>query len=213
MGADAAGAAQERSAPAEREGDPIVVPQAPVAGSMSLEEALTRRRSIRDFTDAAIGKDTLARLLWASQGVTDASGLRTAPSAGALYPLEVYAVTADGVFHYEPRRHRVVRQAANDVRRALARAALSQDVVRSAPLVVVIAAVPARTAVKYGQRAMRYVYLEAGHAAQNVLLQATALGLGAVPVGAFEDDAVHQVLLLPPAQHVIYIIPVGHPSR
>jgi len=179
-------------------------------GTVPLEQTLARRRSIRDFTDDPIGVDTIGQLLWAAQGVTDAEGHRTAPSAGALYPLETYVATREGLFHYDPQSHRLVRRAA-DPRTAIARAAHDQDAVRSAPVVIVLAAVYERTATKYGGRAERYVHMEAGHAAQNVLLQATALRLGAVPVGAFDDDAIALALSLPRLERPVYLIPVGHP--
>jgi SagB-type dehydrogenase family enzyme len=179
-------------------------------GTVPLERTLAHRRSIRDFTDAPIGVDTIGQLLGAAQGDTDAEGHRTAPSAGALYPLEAYVATREGLFHYDPDSHRLVRRAA-DPRTAIARAAHGQDAVRSAPVVIVFTAVYGRTATKYGGRAERYVHMEAGHAAQNVLLQATALRLGAVPVGAFDDDALALALSLPRAERPVYLIPVGHP--
>jgi SagB-type dehydrogenase family enzyme len=182
-------------------------------GTLTLEEALAQRRSIRSFDDQLLTRAELGQLLWAAQGITSPSGLRTAPSAGALYPLEVYAVTPDGAYRYQPQGHQLVLQVQGDVRSALAAAALSQSSVSDAPTVIVIAAVYARTAQKYGQeRSPRYVHLEAGHAAQNVLLQAVALGLGAVPIGAFYDEQVKEVLRLPADQQPLYLIPVGHPD-
>lgn len=181
--------------------------------SMSLDEALARRRSVREYGTESLDDDAIAKLLWAAQGVTGRAGHRTAPSAGATYPLEVYAVEPGGVFRYEGAHGRVTRVAAGDVRPALASAAGGQGAVATAPLVVAFAAVQARTASKYGERAERYVSLEAGHAAQNVLLVATALGLGAVPVGAFDDDEVARVLPLRRDERPIYMVAVGHPSH
>jgi SagB-type dehydrogenase family enzyme len=180
--------------------------------SMPLDEALARRRSVREFAARPLDDDAIAKLLWAAQGVTSRDGGRTAPSAGATHPLEVYAVTARGVFHWEP-RGQLTRVEAADVRPALERAAGGQGVVGAAPLVVAFAGVQARTASKYGERAERYVSLEAGHAAQNVLLEATALGLGAVPVGAFDDDAVGRALPLSCDERPIYMVAVGHPRH
>jgi SagB-type dehydrogenase family enzyme len=141
-------------------------------------------------------------------------GLRTAPSAGALYPLEVYLVTNDGVFHYESRAHQLKKTMSADVRNALSNAALQQESVGDAPSILVLAGVYERTAKKYGRaRAERYVHLEAGHAAQNVLLQAIALDVAAVPIGAFEDDEVRQVLALPRTHRPLYLVPVGRPAR
>jgi len=191
---------------------PVVLPAPRRDGTLSLEAALSRRRSIRSFTSEALAADQIGQLLWAAQGITDAQGFRTAPSAGALYPLECYVVTSDGAFHYEPRRHRLQPRASKDLRGALAAAALSQSAVSEAPAVIVITAVYERTARKYGaDRARRYAALEAGHAAQNVLLEGVALGLGAVPIGAFDDRRVAQVLGLASDEAALYLVPVGHP--
>lgn len=190
----------------------IALPVPQVRGTLTLEEALAQRRSVRAFSDAPLTPAELGQLLWAAQGVTNPSGLRTAPSAGALYPLEVYAVIREAVYHYEPQGHRMTVHVQGDARPALHAAALRQDPVLSAPAVIVIAAVYARTAQKYGaDRGARYVHLEAGHAAQNILLQAVSLNLGGVPIGAFEDEKVKQALQLPPDQQPLYLIPVGHP--
>jgi SagB-type dehydrogenase family enzyme len=179
---------------------------------MSLVEALQRRRSVREFAATPLAEPLLAQLFWAGPGVTALGGLRTAPSAGALYPLELYVATAGGLFHYDPAHHTMTRNSGADVREELWRAALQQDCVREAPAVFAITAVYARTAERYGrERAARYVPMEAGHAAQNVLLQATALGLGGVPVGAFDDAQVQRALGLPADEAPLYLIPVGHP--
>lgn len=190
----------------------ITLPAPRLKGVLTLEETLAQRRSLRQFSDTPLTWEELGQLLWAAQGITHPAGLRTAPSAGALYPLEVYAVIPEGVYHYQPEEHRVTLQAQGDVRTELAAAALRQAPVAEAPAVLVIAAVYARTAQKYGQeRSPRYVHLEAGHAAQNILLQAVALNLGAVPIGAFMDRQVQQVLALPSDQQPLYLIPVGRP--
>lgn len=179
-------------------------------GTMSLEETLDRRRSVREFRRDPLAAAELGQLCWAAQGVTAPEGYRTAPSAGALYPLELYVVTGEGVLHYEPARHRTTLHRSGDVRPALSAAALGQEAVSEAPAVFVVAAVYQRTAAKYGEgRARRYAQLEAGHAAQNLLLQAVALGLGGVPIGAFDDRRVQQVLGLPPDQEPLYLLPVG----
>jgi len=189
----------------------IALPAPQRRGRMTLEEALAARRSVREFTARALEPHELSQLLWAAQGVSSRDGLRTAPSAGALYPLELYVATAAGLFHYDPSRHAIERRSGRDLRRDLARAALGQQSVHEAPAVFVIAALEARTAGKYRGRAQRYVLLEAGHAAQNLLLEATALGLGGVPVGAFDDDAVHAALALARGEQVLYLVPVGQP--
>lgn len=187
-------------------------PLAPIQGRMSLEDVLSRRRSIRSFTSRPLSEDEILRLCWAAQGITHPAGLRTAPSAGALYPLELYVATAAGLFAYDPAHHRLVRRSGDDLRAAMQWAALSQDAVGQCPTVFVVTAVPARSAVKYGARAKRYVLLEAGHAAQNLLLEATAHALGAVPIGAFDDARLREVLDLPATTEVLYLIPVGQPA-
>jgi SagB-type dehydrogenase family enzyme len=187
------------------------LPQPRERGGMSLEETLVRRRSIRDFTNTPLSQADIGQLCWAAQGESGRGGLRTAPSAGALYPLELYVVTASGVLHYRPESHEVVLLRSGDLRRELQQAALGQEAVGEAPVVFVVAAVYQRTAVKYGEgRARRYGQLEAGHAAENLLLQAVALDLGAVPVGAFDDRRVQAVLGLPADHEPLYLIPVGH---
>jgi SagB-type dehydrogenase family enzyme len=184
----------------------------PATSRGGLERAIAGRRSRREFRPEPLHDRQLSLLLWATQGVTDRDGSRSAPSAGALYPLEIYVATASGLFHYEPARHRLHRRSDRDLRKALYRNALAQEAVRDAPAVFVIAAVHERIASKYGaEHAPRYVHMEVGHAAQNLLLQATALGLGGVPIGAFHDDAVHQALRLPADHAPLYLVPVGSP--
>ncbi len=190
----------------------IALPPPRLEGPLSLEACLQQRRSTREFSEQTLTSEAIAQLLWAAQGITDPRGFRTAPSAGALYPLEVYAVGVEGVLHYNPVDHTLISVKDGDVRRDLSQAALGQRPVAEAPVVVVITGVNERTQAKYGaERAPRYVLLEAGHAAQNVLLQAVALGLGAVPIGAFDDAEVQRVLGLPSDHRPLYLIPVGHP--
>jgi SagB-type dehydrogenase family enzyme len=184
-----------------------------LTGEKTLEEAIASRRSVREFTDDVLSWQDLSQLLWAAQGITDARGLRAAPSAGALYPLEVYAVLPDGAYRYVPASHAVELLSEDDLREELWQAGLRQDALRQAPAVFVIAAVYERTEAKYGERAERYVKLEAGHAAQNLLLQAVVLELGAVPIGAFYDDRVQAALSLPADHQPLYLIPVGHPHQ
>lgn len=191
----------------------IPLPSPTLKGEISLEETLALRRSVRSFTTEALTMAEIGQLLWAAQGVTRDWGGRTAPSAGALYPLEVYAATADGLYHYVPQGHKLLVESTADLRPALWSAGLKQDAIRQAPAVFVIAAVYARTEVKYGARAERYVHLEAGHAAQNLLLQAVALELGGVPIGAFYDDQVQAALSLPSDHAPLYLIPIGHPQE
>lgn len=195
-------------------GDVIRLPGPQAKGTLSLEESIAKRRSLRSFAREPLTVEQIGQLLWATQGITDTiEGLRSAPSAGALYPLEIFIVLPVGVYHYEPFRHILKRTVAGDVRPVLQRAALDQEAVGHAPAVFVIAAVFERTAHKYGVRANRYVYLEAGHACQNLLLQAAVKGLGGVPVGAFEDDEVARLLKYTKELKPIYLVPVGHPAK
>jgi len=158
--------------------------------------------------------EQLSQLCWAIQGITHPAGYRTAPSAGALYPLEVYVLLPQGVYHYEPQAHTLTRWQEGDLRPALHAVALRQDAIVQAPAVFVITAVYERTEAKYGkQRSPRYVHLEAGHAAQNFLLQAVALGLGSVPIGAFYDQGVQEALNLPADHQPLYLLPVGVPAE
>jgi SagB-type dehydrogenase family enzyme len=196
-----AGQADARSLPPPR-----------LEGTVSLEATLAARRSVRDYTDKTLMWEEIGQLLWSMQGITRDWGARTAPSAGALYPLETYAVTAEGLYHYQPAGHQVTATPRLGLRQALWEAGLKQDYIRQAPAVFVIAAAYERTSRKYGERAARYVHLEAGHAAENLLLQAVALGLGGVVIGAFYDNKVQAALDLPKDQEPLYLIPVGHPS-
>ncbi len=194
----------------------IALPPPSKTGSMSLEEALARRRSVREFAQQPLALGQVSQLLWATQGLSGPQH-RTAPSAGATYPLQVYLVAGNveslpaGVYRYLPEQHRLETVFEGDIRPRLAAAASGQGWIGSAPAVLVIAALPERTASRYGKRAERYVHMEAGHAAQNALLQATSLGLGATPVGAFNDAEVSRLLRLPAGSEPLYILPVGKP--
>lgn len=175
---------------------------------MTLQQALRQRRSVRKFADTKLSAEQLLALAWSAQGVTDSAGHRTAPSAGATYPLELYVVSAEGVDHYRPDKNAFDRVGQGDLRAQLS----AQACVKSAPATFVFAGVMERTTRKYGPRAQRYVYMEAGHAAQNLLLQAVALNLGGVPVGGFDESAVAKALNLPKDQEVLYMVPVGVPA-
>lgn len=197
--------------------DIVALPAPQQEGGLPVVEALSRRRSLRDFAEAPLPLRAVSQLLWAAQGITKEPGLRTAPSAGALHPLELFLLAGavsgleSAVYHYEPRRHRLLRIATGDRRQELAAAALHQDWIARAPAVLVVGAVPARTARRYGARAERYVDIEAGAAAQNVALQAVALGLGSCDVGAFRDDRVRRALDLPAEVEPLLLLPVGRP--
>jgi SagB-type dehydrogenase family enzyme len=193
---------------------PLALPPPASSGTMSVEQALSMRRSRREFDPTALGMSDLGQLAWAAQGISDPrEGFRTAPSAGALYPLELYFVTGAGVWHYVPNGHSFEPRSDRDLRRELSRAALDQEAVRSAPCDVVITSVTGRTRKKYGERATRFVAIEAGHVAENLLLQATARGLVGVPVGGMDDEAVSRVLGLAPAEEPLYLVAIGRPRQ
>lgn len=191
------------------------LPDPVLSSDVSLEQALSSRRSTRDYARESISLAQTSQLLWAAQGVTNERGFRTAPSAGALYPLELYVVAGAvdgltaGAYRYLPEDHSLVHVTAGDLRRRVAEAALDQSFVAKGAAVFVLTAVYERTTQKYGERGIRYVHMEAGHAAQNLLLEATALGLGAVPVGAFHHNELANVVGLPEDEHPLYVIPVG----
>lgn len=192
----------------------ISLPKPPETGAVSLEEAIWRRRSVRSYTAEAIPLEAVSALLWAAQGITDEKyGFRSAPSAGATYPLELYMATPEYVAHYMPAGHRLVVTKRSDVRGALAGAAGDQAWIAEAPAVFVFAADRARTAIVYGERAELYVHIEIGCASENLMLQAVALGLGSVAVGAFDEDEVAGILGLPDGWTPYLIVPVGAPAR
>jgi SagB-type dehydrogenase family enzyme len=186
-----------------------------LTNSHPLVRALQERRSVREFSKEALGVEEVSQLVWAAQGITHGDGFRTAPSAGALYPLELYIAVGNvagiepGVYKYHPSSHQLIPVVAEDRRRQLASAALEQSWIRDAAAVLVFAAVEARTTKKYGQRGVRYIHIEVGHAAQNVFLQAVALGLGAAVVGAFDDSSVARVMSLEKEEQALYLMPVG----
>jgi len=191
--------------------DKVIQLPAPVLeGEVSVVEALAKRESIRHYTPEPLTPSELSQVLWAAQGITRNWGGRTAPSAGALFPIELYLVLREGFFHYVPHNHQLIRVSDQNLIEELASAALGQQCIRESPAIIVITAVYERTARKYGSRSERYVKVEVGHAAQNILLQAVSLGLGAVPVGAFYDDHIRKVLNLPADQEPLYLIPLGH---
>lgn len=198
-----------------KEGVPrlIPLPQPKMKGSVSLEEAMAKRASVRDFRQRELTREEISQILWSAGGQTRPWGGRTVPSAGALYPLEIDIATPGGLFRYHPQGHRLEPRSPVNVIPKLAAAAYGQSCVARAPSVVAISAVYERTRRRYGSRAERYVHMEAGHAAQNIHLEAVALGLGSVAVGAFHDDQVHRALGLGKDERPLYLIPVGEPVQ
>lgn len=200
-------------------GSSSTVPSGPLPSprrspGIGLDGALDRRRSIRSFTDESLDEDAIAHLLWAAQGVTASWGGRTAPSAGALHPIEISVATGEGgLRRYVPDEGRTVLLTSEDRRPHIANATGGQDAALHAPALFVISGIVARTAEKYGDRAERYVQMEAGHVCQNMLLEATGLGLAAVPMGAFSDDELRTALGLGDEELPLYVVPVGHPAE
>ncbi|MBU0509196.1 protein-L-isoaspartate(D-aspartate) O-methyltransferase [bacterium] len=199
-----------------KSGTRIALPAPSLDGTVSLERLLAERRSIREFSQESLTKTELAQLLWAAQGITSSEGFRTAPSAGATFPTEIYAVIKrvsglePGVYHYFPSftlgAHTLEPVFLGDPMPKLALAA-PQSAVEQSAVAIVVTAVVERTARRYGTRAQRYVTLEAGHVAQNVLLQAEALGLGAVPIGAFHDETLQE--LVQTKADALYLLCIG----
>jgi SagB-type dehydrogenase family enzyme len=178
-------------------------------GGPGLHAMIAARRSHRTFGPRAIEDRELGQLLWAAQGAVD--GHRTAPSAGALYPLHIRVIDASGSWRYEPAKHALVHEATNSLRASLCTAALGQESVCEAPLTLVISAAFAVSAKKYGALGERFATLEAGHAAQNILLEATALRLAATPVGSFDATELRNAIELPADETPLYLIPIGAP--
>lgn len=199
----------------KEKGARVMLSQPKFKSSTSIEEALLKRRSIRDYKKGRISKDEASQILWSAQGKTANWGGRTAPSAGATYPLEVYLVAGEveglekGVYHYNAEEHSLTLKLSSDIRRDLANAALGQHYILKAPASIVITAVYERTTSRYGERGIRYVHNEVGHVGQNIHLQCESLQLGTVVIGAFSDKEVKKVLQLPPEEEPIYIMPVG----
>lgn len=199
----------------EHASDKIKLPEPKYSGVMSVEEALMKRRSVRVYKEGPVMLAELSQLLWAAQGMTYQRGLRTAPSAGALYPLEVYVVAGNvaglppGLYKYGREKHELLSLAKGDRRNDLCNAALGQSSIRKAALVLVLSGVYERTTAKYGKRGIGYVHMEAGHAAQNVYLQTVPLQLGTVVIGAFQDEEVKRLLKMRDRESPLYIMPVG----
>lgn len=195
----------------------VALPKPRHESPCSVEHALLGRRSVREFAASPLAVQDVAQLLWAAQGITTPTGLRTAPSPGALYPLEVLLVAGrvdgleSGVYRYHPAEHALDSLLEADARKPLARAVTSHSCIQEAAAVLAIAGVQARTKERYGSDARRYVLIEAGHAAQNVCLQAVALELGTIVLGAFHAGDVRRILALSRGERAEYLVAVGHP--
>ncbi|MCM1986163.1 SagB/ThcOx family dehydrogenase [Methanococcoides seepicolus] len=194
----------------------LQLPDPALAGNISIEQTLAQRRSIRSYSDNPLSLSNVSQILWAAQGMTMDKFFRTAPSAGALYPLEVYLIAGNvrgldvGVYRYAPARHSLIRICDGDRRDELCKASLSQPHIRDAAAVVVIAADYSRTTVKYGTRGIRYVHIEGGCAAENICLQGMSLGIGTCVTGAFDDAKVASILNLPANEDPLLILSIGY---
>ena len=195
----------------------VELPEPRYKSEISVEEALAKRRSIRNYKNEPLTLEEVSQLLWAAQGITDTlKGFRTAPSAGATYPFEVYVVVGNvkglepGIYHYNPFTHTLELIKKGDYREKLQKAAFNQEWVGNAAIDIVLVAFYERTTKRYGERGYRYVHMEAGHIGQNIYLQAVALGLGTVAVGAFYDNEVARILET--SGNPLYIFPVGVPE-
>ena len=193
----------------------ITLPAAKSDDKFPLTKAIKSRRSIRKYKNEALSLEQLSQLLWAAQGITSKNGLRTAPSAGALYPIEIYVVVGKvkeletGIYKYDCKSHTLSLIEIGDKRQELSSASLGQDPVANGMIDIVICGVFKRTSAKYGARAKRYVFMEAGHVAQNIYLMGTSLGLGTVVIGAFDDVSVKKVIKARPEELPLYVMPVG----
>lgn len=192
------------------------LPELTSASDATLSRVLRERRTTRAFSPLPLSLHQVAQLLWAAQGISARDGYRTAPSAGATYPLELQLVAGNveglpsGSYRYDPTNHAAELMVPGDLRQAVAEAALHQSWIAAAPAVVIVSAVDTRTTFKYGNRGIRYVHMEVGHASQNFLLQAVALGLAGAIVGAFDDDGLKRLLHLPEEERPVAILPVGY---
>ena len=194
-------------------GKSFELPEPKLSSKISVEEALLKRRSVRDYGKGSLSIEEISQLLWAAQGITARWGGRTAPSAGALYPLEIYVVVGEvkrlepGLYHYDPGKHGITKKVDGDLRQKLTRASLYQDEIAKAPATFVITAVYERTMKKYKQRGIQYVHMEVGCVSENIYLQAETLNLGTVFIGAFEDEKVKKALGI--KEEPLSIMPVG----
>jgi SagB-type dehydrogenase family enzyme len=197
----------------------VKLPTPRLKGKVSLEEVIAKRRSIRRYRSEPLTLVQLGQLLWSAQGITGGRAFRAAPSAGATYPLELFTFIGrqaieglqEGIYHYEVNRHSLVLHQPGDLRKELARVAMDQGFIMSAPVNIVICALYTRTCYTYGRRGERYVHMEVGHVGENIHLQAVALGLITVEVGAFDDEEVRNILGVEEQIKPLYIMPIGKP--
>jgi SagB-type dehydrogenase family enzyme len=208
---------QSKGISLEQGEEEMKLPPVKMTHKLSVEEAIAKRRSVREYKEEALSLEEVSSLLWAASGITADWGGRAVPSAGALYPLEVYLVAGkvkgleSGIYRYHPQAHALIKVAEGDKRVDLFSASLSQGPIKDAPISLVICAQYERTTRKYAERGKKYVYMEVGHMGQNIYLQAESLGLATVAIGAFVDEAVKKVLKI--KEEPLYIMPVGRQEK
>jgi SagB-type dehydrogenase family enzyme len=189
----------------------IKLPNPILKGNKSLEECIYERESVRKFQDIPIEIEKVSQILWAAQGKKGQK--RMVPSAGATYPLEIYVTLKNnGFFHYDVQNHVLCLITEEDISNRLAEESWNQRFIEEAYLNILICAVYSRTTKRYRDRGIRYVYMEVGHCAQNIHLEAISLGLVSVPIGAFQDKGLKKVMKLPTNIEPLYIIPIGYPK-
>jgi SagB-type dehydrogenase family enzyme len=206
----------------------IKLPPPQLKGKASLEETIAKRRSVRRYRAEPLALSQLSQILWSAQGITGRRMSRAAPSAGATYPLEIFVFVGKqgvvvseakqapeelqaGIYHYEVDSHSLSLHKSGELRLDLARAALDEEFITEAPVDIVICALYHRTSYRYGRRGERYVHMEVGHVGENIHLQAVALGLATVEVGAFHDEEVREILGVEEQIKPLYIMPLGKP--
>ncbi len=190
-----------------------LLPLPKIDSNFSLEKAIKSRRSIRNFVKYNLSLEEISQLLWSAYGITDKNtNFHSVPSAGATFPLEIYYTTSEGVFHYIPQEHSVEQTIFKDITENLSNVCWNQQFIKKASISIIICAVYERTTLYYGERGYRYVYIEVGHVAENLCLQAVSLGLGSVCIGAFDDARLKKLLLLPKDVEPIYIVTIGKPK-
>lgn len=195
----------------------ILLPPPKLQGNISVEEAINNRRCIRKFKNKELRKEQLSQILWSAYGITDKDKyLKAAPSAGALYPCNIFVVAGrvenikPGIYEYLSKEHTLEKTLDGDKRTYLAAVALGQNFIVEAPLSIVITAEYDRIKTRYGDRGIRYTHIEVGHIGENIFLQAISMGLATVAVGAFYDVKVQEVLNLPKTYLPLYIMPIGY---
>ncbi len=190
----------------------IRLPKPQTNGSFSLEQALANRRSVREFTDEPLTISQIGQLCWAAQGITEPNkAFRTAPSAGAVYPIQLYVLLPEGLYVYLPEKHELSLVIGKDLRYSVFNSSFNQRVVQKAPCTFMITGNSKKVEAKYRNRGEKFTYIETGHIAQNIHLQAVTLGLGSVSIGIMDAKTIAQVCKLPENLDVLYLVPVGKP--